>query len=115
MPLGPEDIIQIQVVEWLKQKTDLPFYAYASERRCSPQAGALLKRKGVKPGVPDLHLPRPNATYKDLWIELKAPSGSVSDAQAEFLRERIEEGSCCHIAYSSSEAILIIRDFYSII
>ncbi len=111
---GQEDLIQIQVVEFLKQCTDLPFYHYAGERKCTPQAGALLKRKGVKAGVADLHLPRPNKTYRDLWIELKTPSGKVSAAQADFLRQRVEEGSCCHIAYSSAEAILMIKAFYSI-
>lgn len=111
---GQEDLIQIQVVEFLKQCTDLPFYHYAGERKCTPQAGAFLKRKGVKPGVPDLHLPKPNATHKDLWIELKTPSGRVSPSQAEFLRQRIEEGSCCHVAYSAPEAILMIKEFYGI-
>lgn len=112
--IGREDLIQVAVVEWLKQCTDLPFYHYAGERQCSAQTGAFLKRKGVKPGVPDLHLPRPNATHKDLWIELKTPTGRVSPAQAEFLRQRIEEGSCAHIAYSADEAILMIKAFYSI-
>jgi VRR-NUC domain len=112
--IGPEDIIQIQVCEWLKNNTDLPFYHYANERKASQQYCSILKRKGVKAGVADLHLPRPNDKFKDLWIELKAPLGKISESQAVFLRQRIEEGSCAHIAYSAEEAILMIKEFYDI-
>ena len=112
MKIGKEDIIQIQICEWLKQTTDLPYYHYAGERKCTPQYGSMLKRKGTKPGVSDLHFPRPNDTFKDLWIELKAPGGKVTEAQTQFLHDRMTEGSCCHICYSSNEAIGVIKSFY---
>lgn len=112
--IGLEEIEHLKTVEWLKQMTDLPFYHYANERKCTPMEGVRLMRLGVKPGVADLHLPRSNETYKDLWIELKSKDGRVSEAQANFLRERIEEGSCAEIAYSSEEAIEIIKSFYGL-
>ncbi len=112
--VGEEEIIHLQVVEWLKQKTDLPFFHYANERKCTAMQGMRLKRLGVKPGVADLHLPRSNEAYKDLWIELKSPTGKISKSQADFLRERMGEGSCAYVAYSSEEAIDIIKEFYKL-
>ena len=41
-----------------------------------------LQEQGVKPGVPDICLPVPNAMYTALYIELKRRErGKVSDAQ----------------------------------
>lgn len=41
-----------------------------------------LQEQGVKPGVPDICLPVPNAVYTALYIELKRRErGKVSDAQ----------------------------------
>jgi hypothetical protein len=44
----------------------------------SRMTGALRKARGVKAGIPDLHV-----LYRgrSIWIELKAPTGSVSDEQ----------------------------------
>lgn len=40
-----------------------------------------LKRLGVRPGVPDLHLPVARGGYIGLWIEMKAPGGRTSPEQ----------------------------------
>lgn len=115
MKIGDEDIMQIQVNEWLLQcHPDLPSFHFANERKCSPLEGRLLKRKGVRKGVLDWFFPRSNNTFKDMWIEQKTKTGKITKEQAEFARERIKEGSCVHISYSAEETILMIKAFYSI-
>ena len=66
-----EDIEQIKVVEWLKNRTDLPFFAICNQRNTTPQYGSLLKRMGLRAGVSDLCIPRATKDYHGAFIELK--------------------------------------------
>jgi len=112
--LKPEIIAQIQVAEYVKQCTDLPFIHIANERSTSPQAGVLLKRMGVYRGASDIFIPRANKTCHGLFIELKVGKNKPSSEQLDFINRMIEEGYGGFVAYSSNEAILIIQAFYGI-
>jgi hypothetical protein len=112
LKLGKEAIMQIQVVNWVKQKAKVPVVHVANQRRTSPQAGALLKKMGVTAGFPDLFFPKSNDTHKDLYIELKVPGGKLSPHQKKFIAERMDEGSAVFVCYSFMEAVLVIKGFY---
>lgn len=114
MTFSAEDLLQIQVCEFLKQCTDIPFMHIANERKTSPAHGAKLKRMGVKSGVSDLFLPRSNGKQHGLWIELKSAKGKLSETQLTFMTQMIEEGYGAHVCYSAQEAILVIKSFYSL-
>lgn len=45
-----------------------------------------LKAQGVKPGVPDLHLPIPKGAYAGLYIEMKFNTGTLEDVQKEWIK-----------------------------
>lgn len=109
-----EAIEHLKVVTWLRFETDIPFYHFANERRCSPQQGAFLKKMGVKAGVSDLFFPRSNKSSKGLWIELKSAKGRASPAQINFMKDMRIENYECEVAYSSDEAIYFIKLFYDI-
>lgn len=49
--------------------------------------GAQLKREGVRPGVPDLHLAEVRGEYHGLWLELKQPGNRPTDDQIKFLHD----------------------------
>lgn len=51
-----------------------------------------LKAMGVVPGVPDLILPVRSRGFSAAAIELKAPGGSVADAQDDWLAHLRDEG-----------------------
>lgn len=53
-------------------------------KRSKGEAGKL-KALGVKPGYPDLTLPRKYGQWSGLAIELKSPTGRVSPEQQEWL------------------------------
>lgn len=107
---------QITVIDWLKLATDLPYYHFAGERKCSPQYGALLKRMGSKPGVSDIFLPRTtnNGSFKGAWIELKVGRNKPTPAQLQFMSEMIEDGYYAQTAYGADECILMIKTLYNI-
>ena len=109
-----EDIEQIKLVEWLKNKTDLPFFSIANQRTCSSQYGSLLKRMGVRAGVSDLMIPRATKHYHGTFIELKTDSGRLADNQKKFIEDMLKEGYFAACCFGSNAAIHIIKTLYSI-
>lgn len=109
-----EDIEQIKVCEWLKNKTDLPFFAIANQRECTPQYGALLKRMGVKAGVSDLCIPRATKEHHGAFIELKTLNGKLSPNQQAFLDDMIKENYFAVCCWGAEAAIEVIKKLYSI-
>lgn len=49
-------------------------------------SAAVLKRQGVKAGVPDLHLPVPKGQYASLYIEMKYGDGRLQKEQKDFFK-----------------------------
>ncbi len=109
-----EDIIQVQVIEFVKQCTDLPVIHIANQRQTSPQHGALLKRMGVRKGCADLFFPRSNHSHKGMWMELKTLTGKPSIEQITFLDDMAREGYFTCINYGAEEAIGTIKIFYDL-
>lgn len=109
-----EDIEQIKVVEWLKNKTDLPFFSIANQRTCSPQYGALLKRMGVRAGVSDLMITRATSQFHGAFIELKTLTGKLSPHQTKFLDDMTKEGYFAMCCWSAQAAIKVIQELYDI-
>lgn len=114
VPLGDEDVALIQVHEYVKQCTDLPFIHIANERVVSPRQGALLKRKGVCKGVSDIFIPRANKSFHGLFIELKTLVGRPTVEQINFIIQMIEEGYQALVCYGSEQAIIQIKLFYGL-
>lgn len=112
MTLAEEYIEQIKVVNWVQQCTTVPVIHIPNQRKCSPQAGARLKRMGVRAGVTDLFLPRGNLVHKALWLELKTATGRASPAQMLFMKDMRLEGYSAEVAYGAEEAIFYIKSFY---
>ena len=60
-------------------------------------SAAVLKRQGVKAGVPDLHLPVPKGQYASLYIEMKYGDGRLSKGTERILKtgSRLWKLRCC--------------------
>lgn len=82
MRLGPEDRLQVGVLEYLELVLPhaLLFHVPNGGRR-SLTEGRKFKLLGVRAGVPDLVLVHDGKTY---FFELKAPKGRVSPEQHRF-------------------------------
>lgn len=64
-----------------------------------PAVAAKLKAEGVKAGVPDTCLPVSRNGWHSLWIELKAPGGSLADTQSIWLGELNRQGHLATTCY----------------
>ena len=60
---------------------------------------ARLKKEGVKAGVPDLCLPVPRGGWHGLYIEMKAPKGTVSERQKWWIEALRKQGYCAVVRY----------------
>ena len=50
------------------------------------KTATILKRQGVKAGVPDLHLPVARGGYHGLYIELKVGDNTTTKKQKDWIR-----------------------------
>ena len=110
--IGPEDIIQITVMDWVRfNKLDKFIFHVANERATTVYAGSILKRKGVLSGVSDILVLRASEPYHGAAIELKSPNGKLSTNQKTFLETLENEGYFTAVCYSSDEAIKTIQNY----
>lgn len=65
---------------------------------------ARLKQMGVKSGVPDIFLPVPRGGFHSLYIEMKAPRGTVSENQKVWLAKLSGLGYAAVICFGFEEA-----------
>lgn len=81
----------------------------------SPATAALLKRTGVKPGVPDMCLPVARQGYHGLFIELKREKGGrVSVDQKRWLLALSQEGYKACLCRGADEAIAKLKEYLDI-
>lgn len=91
---GSEDEHHMALMAWARLNPILVTYLYhiPNEGKRSPQEGARLKAKGLKPGASDLFLSYPCRGYHGFYIELKAPKKKPTVAQLQFLADMREVG-----------------------
>ncbi len=65
-----EDQELMALIAWARMR-DIPLVHHANERVCSAHSGAIMKRKGVSSGYPDISLNQARGGYFGLFIELK--------------------------------------------
>lgn len=120
--VGDEDSFQIAVARFLDIRGVLWTHP-ANERKTkvmtsksgktfSPE-GALLKRKGVKRGVPDILIYEPRKGFVGFAIELKVGSNTVSEEQKFWLESLQKRGWKTLASWSLDEVISEIENYLS--
>lgn len=106
---------QTRLMDWTKQPSvrgqypDLKYLFHIPNERPDKIQAALLKRMGVKPGVPDLFLPVPRGKYHGLFIELKKAGGRVSADQGWWLEHMDRKGYACRVCWGWCEAAEVLQ------
>ena len=113
-----EDSELIKFFEWVRinEKFDPRFsaiYHIGNERRVSMHTGKIFKQKGVRSGVPDVHVPIPSGMYPGLYIEFKVRPNNLSNTQKEMIKTLLNLGHLVVVAWSADEAIEITREYLS--
>lgn len=87
-------------------------FAIPNGGRRDARTGAILKKTGVKAGVPDIFLPIMSGEYGGLFIEMKRrKGGTVSKAQTRYIDELAKQGYKVSICKGWTEAREVIMDY----
>jgi len=112
-----EDLEQELVIRWsIGQADTWPelalLYHPANGGKRSKREAAKFKRMGVKPGVPDLHLPIARGGFHGLYVEMKRMDGGrVSSEQKVWLAALHAAGHCVAVCEGHEQAIAVLRDY----
>lgn len=91
------------------------FHAIPNGGHRSRRTAGLLKAEGVRPGVPDYHLPVPRGGYVGLWIELKRTDGGrVSPEQREWLAHLQAQGHCAVVCRGWEAAWAEVQNYLAL-
>lgn len=97
----PEAILQVACVEFLRvlERTQgLRFVATMPEGERSPARAGWAKAMGMRAGVPDLIIFQARGGHRrTIFVELKAPKGSLSEAQIDFQKWAESAGYGFHV------------------
>lgn len=108
---------QVAVMEWARlQEKNINelslLYAVPNGGDRHPAVAAKLRAEGVKPGVPDLHLPVPRGAYHSLYIEMKRVKGGTVTAEQRAWHKNLRlQGHLVEVCRGADEAILTIRRY----
>lgn len=78
-----------------------------------------LKSEGVKPGIPDLHLPVARRGFIGLYIEMKKPAelkkkgGGLSDDQIKVIAALQAENNFVMVCYDWEHAVRVLEGYLS--
>ena len=90
-------------------------YAIPNGGYRAPRTAALLKRTGVKPGVPDICLPVPRPPHPSLYIELKRVKGGVVSAYQKCWHYDLKaQGHKVVVAYGWEQAREAIMEYMGV-
>ncbi len=116
-----EHDIQVELIRRVNEETlqlqhpELALlYAIPSGGKRSKATAGKMKAEGVKPGVPDLHLPVPRGRYHSLYIELKRPGGSLTPEQPHWLAALGRHGHKCAIHHTADGALAELLDYLAL-
>lgn len=83
-----EHILQVGCLTWFRlqyPKLKKALFSVPNGANVTEREGKWLKKEGLTAGVSDLILAIPNKNNAGVFIEMKTPTGTVSEEQKEFL------------------------------
>ena len=110
---GYEEAEQAAIFEWAEyEKRKYPelelLYHVPNGGKRDAKTAAILKRCGVKSGVPDLVLPVARCGYHGLYIELKVGKNRTSKNQDRWLENLNAQGYKAVVCYGFNETTNMI-------
>lgn len=103
---------QAALCQWLSLRK-IPYFAIPNGGARNAVTGAILKREGVQPGVPDLCVPVPCKQFHGLFIEMKTVKGRACDAQKAWISLLSEKGYAAHVCKGFGEAKKVVEEYFS--
>lgn len=102
---------QVAIFEWAKLNMAtypqlVNMFAIPNGGQREHRTGTMLKREGVRSGVPDIALMYPCNGYHGLFVELKRrDGGKVSPTQSDWINRLNQAGYLAIVAFGAKEAV----------
>lgn len=115
MTEGQEQAFLFQWAGYMRQKypeLELLYHVPNGGKR-DLKTAAVLKREGVKAGVPDLVLPVARRGYFGLYVELKVGKNKTSVKQDKWIQALKEQNYFTQVCYGWRNAADVIEDYLS--
>jgi len=93
------------------QHPGLLFFSIPNEGATSPERIAMLKRRGLLPGVCDLFIAQPTDSYAGLFLEFKFGSNKLTGAQEAFIIKARDAFYYCEVVYSWVAAKNVLQNY----
>lgn len=108
-----EHLIQTAIITWfrLRYARQYIIFAIPNGGYRDKKEAKMLKDEGVLAGVPDLFIPASRHGMHGLFIELKKPTGQVSNRQIEVIKKLQEAGYSTAICYNLEDAVGTITGY----
>ena len=106
---------QIYVIQWSQQPTirqkypELAMLFHIANERSDKVQASILKKMGVKKGVPDLCLPVPSGKYHGLFIEMKTDTGRASAEQLWWISRLEANRYAAAVCYGWNRAVEVLE------
>lgn len=106
---------QIRLFDWsIAERERFPelklMYHIPNEGKRNAKNAAILKKMGLKRGVPDVHLPVARGPYHSLYIEMKRVSDAdLTEAQGWWMTQLRKEKNCAVVCYGWKSAAATIE------
>ena len=108
-----EDRLQIEVIAYLRMQYPKALSVHiANERATSPRQGALLKRKGVTAGMPDVMVFHRNGRENGLAIELKIGNNKPTASQKAVMDRLFMQMWRVAVCYTFEQAKQVIDEYF---
>ena len=101
---------QTYVVQWCGF-FGIPIYHVPNEGKRSPQMGVMLKKAGMRSGVPDLCVPVAKNGYHGLYIEMKVGRNKPTEKQEYWLDLLRRNGYMAVVCWGGDEAVEVIKKY----
>jgi hypothetical protein len=116
LPKLLEHGVQSAVVQWATLSQGLYpdlklLYAIPNGGHRHPAVAVKMKAEGVKPGIPDLHLPVARGGYLSLYVEMKTKDGSVSKDQRDVHAGLRAAGHLVQVCKSIEAGVQALKDY----
>jgi len=108
---------QVAVFQWAYfhrnkwPEINFMFAVINETRGISPQKGNRDRLQGKRSGVPDICLPVPRGTFHGLYIEMKSPTGKISENQKKYAIFLKSQGYFVALCNSPECATDTIKDY----
>lgn len=111
----PEFGIQVTLASLLRQYyPDVLWFAVPNGGRRKVQDAKRFKDMGVRAGVFDIFVSEVTPIYPGFYVEIKAPNGSLSQAQKDFQAMAEARGYLCRSTTSALEGLWFVEEYLGI-